>query len=185
MATSEFAQSPEKKPPSLSMPEIFDWGDVEQIHLSGLEDEDTEEVETRSYQQDTSLEQSAEQSSTGQARYSKSPSPTKEPSAQQKEHKFWPFKFRKRGEQYLVESKSPTGKSKSLSPSPSPQSHKSSPSSRSSWSPGAVVQNVAAKFSQKPDSTSTEVKYPPSFNLATITHLDGIPQEVSTVNKNQ
>lgn len=217
MATKESTPSPEKKPSPDSVPKPssrrdtpFDWyEDIEEIHLSGLEDSSSDEEDAgkkdeetshlSSFKRDKTLEQSTEQPLvTERGRCSKSPSSAESTSSLLPEHRHdrkpWHLvslpKFLKKPSGKL---KSPTGASQK-SPSPSLRSPRSS---RSPRSPRAVAQRLAnvtvGKLFPKSEGTvrskearfgSEEVQYRPSINLATVTKQDDVPQEVSTRDSN-
>ena len=165
MATSEPTISPKDLLLPVSMEEFCKWSDIKDIHLSGLEDlksdEDTAGTETshtHDFQPQDNPGLFPKQSSMESSRHSKSLSSIEEPALTKQKGQNWFSlpKFRKRREQYRVESKSPPiGKSKSLSSSQ--QSHKSQPSKGGEYSPSII-------------------------NLATITDQVDVPPEVRIKN---
>ena len=152
----------------VSMEEFFKWDDLEQIYLCGLEDSASSDKDTAGKETSHTLDFQQDSpglfsklSSMNVVVTLKSSSSIEEPQEelalmQLKGEKWLSLpKFRRRRQQYRVESKSPpTGKSKSRSPSP--QSHKAPSSPKSPQSPGLSV-----------------------INLATITDQVGFPKEVS------
>ena len=162
----------------VSVDEFFKWDDLEQIYLCGLEDSASSDKDTAGRETSHTLDFQQDSpglfsklSSMERSRHSKSSSSIEEPQEefalmQLKGEKWFSLpKFGRRRQQYRVESKSPTGKSKSLSPSPTGKSKSLSPSPQSRKAPSSP---------KSPQSPKLSV-----INLATITGQVGFPQEVS------